>query len=104
MKYTERYHNTLLVVANVESSFGRMRSLKLCQNWRLAGKRDDVAIAVRFGDVNGFCSLGTRLVYQVCTNLSSTSGRFLGRPGQCLAGTGAGYLSRCIVRVGKRGD
>ena len=46
--------------------------------------------------------------YQVCTNLSSTStglGRFLGRPGPRLAGTGAGLLAGAwFVRVGiKRG-
>ena len=44
--------------------------------------------------------------YEVCTNLSSTStglGRFLGRPGPRLAGTGAGLLySRCMVRAGAR--
>ena len=41
--------------------------------------------------------------YQVCTNLSSMStglGRFLGRPGPHLAGTGAGLLdSAWFVRV-----
>ena len=44
--------------------------------------------------------------YQVCTNLSSTStglGRFLGRPGLRLAGTGAGLSAGAWFVWVKRG-
>ena len=65
---------------NFESSFGRMRSLKLCWNSKACWKKDDVAVAVRFGNVNGFLDLFLRL-----------------------AGTGTGLLAGAwFVRV-KRG-
>ena len=44
--------------------------------------------------------------YQVCTNQSSMStglGRFLRRPGPCLAGTGAGLLAGAWFVGVKRG-
>ena len=93
----------LVVLSNFESPFSRVRSLEFHRSLsRLTGKKEDVAIVVRLGDVNCFLSLffhgcvpnPYKIVIHILQSLSRVTGSTLG-------GHRRWSFSQCPVRSGE---